>query len=266
LSPSSIEAAVLGAIESSPPPEITERTIDDPIAEMRGRFSLGDYTGALEMAELLLAEEPGNLEAAECGENCRTVLEGMYAARLGPLMGAAVVVPRCKCAGCRSITARCPVANRRSPSIEMILTSACPGSTRCEYPRARQQGRVLGRGRVGRVRGAGARARVCWSCFDLRYPGLAPRPPPARRLLRRGGHLLICRRGGSRGARLPPSTPPQDRGSPRQLPHATGSPRAPGCGYTKLPRPGRSTRSPMGTFGRLPILFLATCRAGVLIR
>jgi hypothetical protein len=94
-SPSSIEAAVLGAIESSPPPEITERTIDDPIAEMRGRFSLGDYTGALEMAELLLAEEPGNLEAAECGENCRTVLEGMYAARLGPLDRVPlVVVPR----------------------------------------------------------------------------------------------------------------------------------------------------------------------------
>jgi hypothetical protein len=95
LSPSSIEAAVLGAIESSPPPEITERTIDDPVAEMRGRFSLGDYTGALEMAELLLAEEPGNLEAAECGENCRTVLEGMYAARLGPLDRVPlVVVPR----------------------------------------------------------------------------------------------------------------------------------------------------------------------------
>jgi len=95
LSPTSIEAAVLGALGSSPPPEITERTIDDPAAEMRERFSLGDYTGALEMAELLLAEEPGNLEAAECGENCRSVLEGMYAARIGPLNRVPmVVVPR----------------------------------------------------------------------------------------------------------------------------------------------------------------------------
>lgn len=95
LSPTSIEAAVLGAIGSSPAPEITERTIDDPIAEMRERFSLGDYTGALEMAELILAEEPGNLEAAECGENCRTVLENMFAARLGPLDRVPmVVVPR----------------------------------------------------------------------------------------------------------------------------------------------------------------------------
>ena len=92
---SSIEAAVLGALSSSPAPEITERTIDDPVAEMRDRFSLGDYTGALEMAELLLAEDPSNLEAAECGENCRTVLQGMYSARIGPFERVPiVVVPR----------------------------------------------------------------------------------------------------------------------------------------------------------------------------
>jgi len=82
--PSSIEAAVLGAIGSAGP-EITERTIEDPIAEMRERFSLGDYTGALEMAELLLTEDPADAEAEACAENCRAVLEGMYAARLGPL-------------------------------------------------------------------------------------------------------------------------------------------------------------------------------------
>jgi hypothetical protein len=92
---SNIEAAVLGALGSSPAPEITERTIEDPVAEMRERFSLGDYTGALEMAELLLAEDPANLEAAECGENCRMVLQGMYSARIGPLDRVpVVVVPR----------------------------------------------------------------------------------------------------------------------------------------------------------------------------
>ena len=95
LSPTSIEAAVLGAIGASPAPEITERTIDDPLAEMSERFSLGDYTGALEMSELILAEDPGNLEAAECGENCRSVLENMYAAKLGPLQKIPLVlVPR----------------------------------------------------------------------------------------------------------------------------------------------------------------------------
>ncbi len=83
--PSVIEAAVLGVVGGGPGPEITERTIDDPIAEMRERFSLGDYTGAFEMAELLLTEDPNDMEAAECAESCRGVLEGMYAARLGPL-------------------------------------------------------------------------------------------------------------------------------------------------------------------------------------
>jgi hypothetical protein len=92
-SPSNIEAAVLGAIKgSAPAPEIIERTIEDPIAEMRERASLGDYTGALEMAELILAADPGSLEAAECAENCRSVLENMYAARLGPSDGVPVVV------------------------------------------------------------------------------------------------------------------------------------------------------------------------------
>jgi hypothetical protein len=92
-SPSNIEAAVLGAIQgSAPAPEITERTIEDPVAEMRERASLGDYTGALEMAELILAADPASLEAAECVENCRSVLENMYAARLGPSSGVPVVV------------------------------------------------------------------------------------------------------------------------------------------------------------------------------
>jgi hypothetical protein len=90
LSPSSIEAAVLGAISAAP--EITERTIDDPLAEMRERFSLGDYSGALEMSELILAEEADNLDASVCAENCRTVLENMYAARLGPSDRVPVVV------------------------------------------------------------------------------------------------------------------------------------------------------------------------------
>jgi hypothetical protein len=47
------------------------------------------------MSELILAEDPGSLEAAECGENCRSVLEGMYVAKLAPLdRSPLVVVPR----------------------------------------------------------------------------------------------------------------------------------------------------------------------------
>jgi hypothetical protein len=95
LSPSSIEAAVLGAVAGSPAPEITERTIEDPMAEMRERYSLGDYSGALEVADLLLAEDPADAEVIDCAEKCRTVLEGMYAARLGSLEQVpAVIVQR----------------------------------------------------------------------------------------------------------------------------------------------------------------------------
>jgi hypothetical protein len=92
--PASVAAVVAGANAAlgAGGPEITERTIDDPIAEMRERLSLGDYTGALEMAELLLAEDPSDAEAAECADSCRGVLEGMYAARLGPLDKVPVIV------------------------------------------------------------------------------------------------------------------------------------------------------------------------------
>ncbi len=95
LSPASIEAAVLGALSDQPAPEISERTIEDPVAEMNERVSLGDYSGALEMAELILTDQPGHPEAAACAERCRSVLESMYSARLGALGRVPiVVVPR----------------------------------------------------------------------------------------------------------------------------------------------------------------------------
>jgi len=65
------------------------------MAEMRTRFSLGDYSGALEVAELLLEADPSDAEVLDCAEKCRTVLEGMYAARLGSLEQVpAVIVQR----------------------------------------------------------------------------------------------------------------------------------------------------------------------------
>lgn len=73
-------------------PSITQTTVEDPAAEMRERASLGDYTGALEMAELLLAADPGNPEAAECVASCRSILEKMYSAKLGPPDRAPIVV------------------------------------------------------------------------------------------------------------------------------------------------------------------------------
>jgi len=76
-------------------PELSGSTLEDPLTEMRARFELGDYAGALDLAELLLTVEPGNLDAAECGEDCRTTLEDQLVARLGSLDQVPLVgVPR----------------------------------------------------------------------------------------------------------------------------------------------------------------------------
>jgi hypothetical protein len=53
--------------------------------EMADRFSLGDYTGALEIAEAILAEDPGNPRASRCANECKAKLIQMYTARIGPL-------------------------------------------------------------------------------------------------------------------------------------------------------------------------------------
>lgn len=57
----------------------------DPLQEMRERFSLGDYSGALVVAESILEEDPAHAEALQCEASCRQVLEQMYTARIGPL-------------------------------------------------------------------------------------------------------------------------------------------------------------------------------------
>jgi hypothetical protein len=66
-----------------------------PHEDMRDRFSLGDYTGALEVAEQLLAQSPDDPEARDCAEQSRTVLIQMYTAKIGPLDRVPLVmVPR----------------------------------------------------------------------------------------------------------------------------------------------------------------------------
>lgn len=69
-------------LESSEPPPPSQA---DPVVDMRDRFSLGDYSGALAVAEMLLVKEPHNVEAAKMAEECQRVLIKMYAARIGPL-------------------------------------------------------------------------------------------------------------------------------------------------------------------------------------
>jgi hypothetical protein len=67
------------------PPRESQPAVTDPIVEMQERFALGDYSGALVMAESMLDENPTHVEAREYAESCRSVLQQMYTARIGPL-------------------------------------------------------------------------------------------------------------------------------------------------------------------------------------
>jgi hypothetical protein len=66
-------------------PESNPSDTYDPVGEMQDRFSLGDYSGSLVIAESLLSDDPRHDEAKKYADNCRNILEQMYTARLGPL-------------------------------------------------------------------------------------------------------------------------------------------------------------------------------------
>ena len=52
---------------------------------MQDRYAVGDFTGALIVAESILDAEPDNEDAKRYAHSCREVLTQMYAARLGPM-------------------------------------------------------------------------------------------------------------------------------------------------------------------------------------
>lgn len=93
-------------LDTSPPPggrsaeehaRSQQANADGPPTEqeMNDRVSLGDYTGALAIAERLLETDPSNSAVNECAESCRNVLRQMYTARIGPLDKVPIVmVPR----------------------------------------------------------------------------------------------------------------------------------------------------------------------------
>lgn len=60
----------------------------DLAREMSDRYALGDFTGALRVAELLLGRDPEDANAQRFAEGCRERLIGIYAARLGVVAGA----------------------------------------------------------------------------------------------------------------------------------------------------------------------------------
>jgi hypothetical protein len=91
-----ITAPVEDAAPADPDgPEITGSTLEDPVKEMRDRFAMGDHAGSLALAELILLSDPGNPDAAECGEGCRKALETALIGRLGSLLRVPVLaIPR----------------------------------------------------------------------------------------------------------------------------------------------------------------------------
>jgi hypothetical protein len=55
------------------------------LKELTDRYAMGDYSGALVVAEGVLEANPGHAEALRFAKSCREVLTAMYAARLGSL-------------------------------------------------------------------------------------------------------------------------------------------------------------------------------------
>lgn len=62
-----------------------EAPADPTLSELSERYAMGDYSGALIVAEGLLETDPGHVEALRFAKNCRENLTNMYSARLGPL-------------------------------------------------------------------------------------------------------------------------------------------------------------------------------------
>ena len=74
-------AAAERNVPSPPPP----RAPVDSVTDMRDRFALGDFSGALVVAESIIEGDPSHAEAGRCAESCRDRLRQMYASRLGSL-------------------------------------------------------------------------------------------------------------------------------------------------------------------------------------
>ncbi|MCA9630706.1 MAG: hypothetical protein KC766_23710 [Myxococcales bacterium] len=74
----------LGAEPSSPSHAPSERS-ESPVVDMKDRYAVGDFTGALVIAESILESDPNHGDARRYADSCREVLTQMYAARLGQL-------------------------------------------------------------------------------------------------------------------------------------------------------------------------------------
>lgn len=56
-----------------------------PHQTMKDRFAMGDFSGALDVAEQILNREPNDMEARSLSEKCRDVLLDMYSSRISAM-------------------------------------------------------------------------------------------------------------------------------------------------------------------------------------
>ncbi len=77
--PGQNDAIALVSRRSRPPGS----TVIDLSVEMLDRFALGDYSGALLAAEIVLGKDPTHAEARRCASSCRDRLSDMHLSRLG---------------------------------------------------------------------------------------------------------------------------------------------------------------------------------------
>ncbi len=90
-----IATPLASPVQVQAPAKQQETSTATNVGEMRDRFSLGDYSGALVVAESILDAEANHAEALQVAQHCRRVLAQMYIARIGPLTRVPVVaVPR----------------------------------------------------------------------------------------------------------------------------------------------------------------------------
>jgi len=85
-----LELDLSDVARSGPPPAVLvpsppESKRDGALTEMKDRYAMGDFTGALVVAEALLETNPDDIDAQRYAQTCRDVLTQMYTARLGAL-------------------------------------------------------------------------------------------------------------------------------------------------------------------------------------
>lgn len=85
-----LELDLSDVARSGPPPAVlvpaparSER--DGQLTEMKDRYAMGDFTGALAVAESMLERDEADIDAQRYAQSCRDVLTQMYTARLGAL-------------------------------------------------------------------------------------------------------------------------------------------------------------------------------------